>query len=209
MIQEFSDFLFEERYAIGCSVYLQYDVTTHAQANGREQRILKSDRVKRKFILNSVIREKQAFDYIHNFYMLHYGNLIGFRFKDLTDFALIDQPAKWDSASNCYQICKKYSIATLTQESERLVVAHNDSGIIRKITRPEVNTIKVTIDGKQMDFTYLDKGKFMLESTEAYEQVLVSCEFTVPVRFDVEALMLNNEILDRGQTEIALIEILE
>lgn len=191
MIQSFSDLLFDERHALGCKVILQYDVITHICASGKEQRVLKSLKPRRRFTLSPSIKSEESFDYIKNFYHLHHGNAIGFRFKDPTDYLLIDAPAFWNSHLHCYQICSSHGLFD------------------RNITLPDVASLKVTMNSKRVDFTYLDKGKFTINTASPTDRVLVSCSFTIPVRFDSESLELSTNLSNGHGLEINLIEILE
>lgn len=110
-------------------------------------------------------------------FMTSMGRLIGFRFKDWTDYQVSGQQiGVATGASQTLQLYKEYQFGPLT--------------LTRTITKPVQGTVSVFADGVEIAST-LDSTTGLVSFTAMAAGVITwSGEFDVPVRFDSDRLDL-------------------
>lgn len=132
------------------------------------------------------------------FFYARMGRAVGFRFKDWTDFEVEDGlVGVGDGANVTFQAVKVY----------------NDVGVsyVRTLSKLVTGTLVVKLDGTPtVAFTVdVDTGIITMDSAPAGAVVVtITCEFDVPVRFDVDKLDLTALTLDAGFiSNIPIIEV--
>lgn len=118
------------------------------------------------------------------------GALIGFRFKDWSDFEAEDEYiGTGDGTLKTYQLQKSYSFGSFEYN--------------RIISKPVQGTVKVYANGAQV-FPVIDYTTGTFESAPAVGQVLTwTGEFDVPVRFEDDRLDVD-PIVRRGDGRYVL-----
>jgi len=141
------------------------------------------------------------------FFYARRGRLHGFRFKDWTDFEMADQSiGTTDASTATFQIFKRYTETGVNYD--------------RTIKKPVASSVGVTVNSVtiaegagtsefQVDTT---TGIITLGATLAAQtgtDVTASCEFDIPVRFDVDQLQLSALLYNAASIpNIPVVEIL-
>lgn len=109
-------------------------------------------------------------------FMVCRGSLIGFRFKDWTDYEVKEQFLAYGTGEKQeLQLFKSYNFA--------------NSVFQRKITKPILTTIKLWENGKALEFEADNLGKLTFTAQKG-ANISGSFEFDIPVRFDSDSLVL-------------------
>lgn len=165
---------------------------------GREQRNADWSQQRCEFDVSYGIQSKADFVEVVRFYYARLGKARGFRFKDWTDFAAIDeQIAIGDGTTTQFQLIKNYTSVVTYQ---------------RKITRPVNGTLIVKVDDVTTAFTAnYNTGVINIAPAPAEDAVITATfEFDVPVRFDNDKLNLNVQTYDAASIgSIDIVELLE
>jgi uncharacterized protein (TIGR02217 family) len=152
--------------------------TTHT---GLEQRFSTRPTTKHRFNVGLGIRTKTDMDDVRAFFYRVRGRRYGFRYKDWNDYKITDgNIGTGDGTTQAFNIVKKYTTGSYTYE--------------RRIFKPVASTVVVKVAGVTQtlttDYTVnATRGiiNFVVAPTAA-AAVTITCEFDVPVRFDVDVL---------------------
>ena len=135
------------------------------------------------------------------FHAARRGRARHFLFKDWTDFNVDLELIRTDNGVETdFQIIKTYG---------------STHAYTRRITRPVLspdNTVEVYVNGvlvapSTYDLVAADLGVISFHVAPGAFPIRVTCEFDVPVRFDVDQLMITSEAFEAGTIEgITLIE---
>lgn len=132
--------------------------------------------------LGSRVLNREEVDYLVNFFRSKLGKAIGFRWKDFSDYKLVDGNIGIGNAvSNVFQIYKKYSALASAIETRNITKPRSEGLVVK------VNNIVVTnytVDLTTGKITFLSQPGLGLPIT-------VTCEFDVPVRFNTDKLSLS------------------
>ncbi|QLK50598.1 TIGR02217 family protein [Ehrlichia ruminantium] len=147
--------------------------------NGYEYRKINISYPRNKYnIMYSVKSEEELLKLI-NFFYIHKGKAIGFRFKDWADYKTIQQKIGiGDNHQTTFQLIKTYKV--------------DQFSYIRTIAKPVINTVKIYYNDsiKNNGFSVnLSNGqiKFDIAPKDGIE-IFADYEFDVPVRFDSDYL---------------------
>lgn len=168
---------------------------------GFEQRNSKWAKARAMYNITYGIKQKADMDAVLEFFYNVHGRAIGFRFKDWTDYNVTDQIIGATSgAPVTRQIIKTYVTGseTYTRTIQKIVatpapVVHLNAALL-------VESADYTINYNTGVLSYLGAGTGNLH---------VTCEFDVPVRFDIDQLNIVAETwLQESVTDnIILVEI--
>lgn len=148
------------------------------------------------------IRDNADMDVVRAFFYNCHGRASGFRFKDWADYTMTSELiGTGDGAVTAYQIIKTYTTGSETY--------------VRTIRKPVTATIQVYVNDVLQTLT----THYTVDSTTGIitfvsappntETVKVTCEFDVPVRFDVDHLQASHDHFDTESWDsIPLVEIL-
>ena len=156
------------------------DITT--SSSGFEQRNINWSSSRCYYNLAQSIKTKDQLDILISFFRLVKGKAIGFRFKDWSDYQIVQQKvANSDGNTTNFQIIKEYEFY--------------DSKVIRKITKPVKDKVKIfcnqTLVFPNIDYT---TGEIIFDKPpNTGDEIIVDAEFDVPVRFDIDKLTTSIE----------------
>lgn len=148
-------------------------------AGGHEQRNVQWEQARARYNVAHGVKTKAQLDQLIAFFRARKGRAYGFRFKDWTDYQLMDEVIGiGDGVRTDYQLIKTYSSGSA-----------QDVRIIRK---PVVGTVSVQLDGVAVTSgvsVSTDTGGIDFTVPPAAGKVITaSAEFDVPVRFDTDRL---------------------
>lgn len=163
-------------------------------ASGHEQRNISWSQARSEWDIGygiSHLKAGKSQSYLNEvigFFYARFGRAVGFRFKDWTDYEVTDGTiGVGDAANSDFQAVKLY----------------NEVGIsyARTLNKLVTGTVVVKLDGTPtVAFTVdVDTGLITMDSPPGIGVVVtLTCEFDVPVRFDVDKLDLTAVTADAG-----------
>jgi len=166
---------------------------------GFEQRNIKWELARHRYDIGYGIRSKEDMEEVFEFFYNVKGRAIGFRYKDWLDYEVDNQNiGVGTGGSLAYQVVKDYTVGSETYTRD-----------IKKIV---ANTVIVTWnDVVKTETTHyvVDYNTGLITMTVPAAQVArVTCEFDVPVRFDIDQLSVTAETwLLESVENIPLVEI--
>lgn len=163
-------------------------------ASGHEQRNISWSQARSEWDIGygiSHLKEGLGQAYLNEvigFFYARYGMAVGFRFKDWTDFEVADGTiGVGDGANDEFQAVKLY----------------NESGIsyARTLSKLVTGTVVVKLDGTPTVAFSVDvnTGLITMDSPPGVGVVVtLTCEFDIPVRFNVDKLDITAITMDAG-----------
>ena len=185
---------FVEIFAIGVS---EFSTSCATSMSGREIRSSDQKIPRRKYTLKECKLSVTQFESFNSFFIARCGQRYGFRLKDYCDFSAIKQ-----SINPCHNL---RNIFQLSKTYEDNVTPH-----IRKITKPKISTIKLSINDKEIVPQHIDANLGIVtlnNSLEISQELIASFEFDVPVRFAIDSFQYN--LNTNGTISLNNIEIIE
>jgi uncharacterized protein (TIGR02217 family) len=163
-----------------------FQTTVLPLTNGGEQRNQDWQEVRHEWELSYGIQDKQDFELVRSFFFARRGQANSFRFKDWSDFELVDEvQGIGDGVNRDFQLIRVY-------ESD------GPSPYLRRITRP-VGTVVFKVDGTIVGKADNGLGQYTLSVAPADGAVVTaSCEFDIPVRFNVDKFSLKLDQAEAG-----------
>lgn len=184
----FHDVRLPEQIELGATGGPTWSTQIIATAGGAERRNANWSQARRSYNLASGLRTRADMATLLAFWHARQGRAFGFRFKDWADFEMPRQSLGTTNGSQAaFPIFKRYSSGGV----------HHD----RLITRPVSGTVRCWQNGVERSLgggptqfaVNLSTGVITLGSTLAAttgQAVEISCEFDVPVRFDMDDMEL-------------------
>lgn len=181
----FHDVLFPPEISYGSSGGPGFNTTVLELASGHEQRNINWSEVKAKYDVSYGVKTPDEMDKLIEFFYARNGKAYGFLYKDWADYTITDQLiGVGDGTENQYQMYKRYEGDT----------PHAYDRPIRKIVP---GSYTITRDGSTISSSRLntDTGVVTLSSNLGVGEELrvVSLEFYVPVRFDIDEMNVSYE----------------
>lgn len=161
----------------------EFKTTVLQLSSGFEKRNVEWQKVKPSYDVAYGIRTKEDLEDVVAFFYARQGKAYGFRFKDWSDYAIDDQAiGTGDGANDDFQVFKRYTSGSQTYD--------------REITRLVTGSLIVKVNGATKTITThytvdVDTGliTFTGGNIPTMGQIVsVTCEFDVPVRFDIDKL---------------------
>jgi len=195
-----------ERGATGGPRFL---TTIQSLVSGREQRNQEWVYPRHEYDISYGVQTSTDVDssvrQVRDFYYARRGRLRSFRFKDFADFRVTNtatSPATGDGLNRNFTILRLYGDLALP--------------FTRIITKPVASTIQVFIDDVEINtsrynFDLTDQRLEFVSGQQPLsgEEVKVTCEFDVPVRFESDLLGIQLERCDvESIPSIRLVEVL-
>lgn len=177
-----------------------FKTTIITLSSGHEKRNIDWQRQRGTWDISYGIQYKEDFEKVIDFFYIRRGRAHSFRFKDWTDFEMdVTVLGTGDGVRTQFQLNKVYSDA--------------GGSYSRLITRPVAGSLTVFFDGiavSPSDYTFsLGVITFNTAPGSAVE-VSASCEFDVPVRFDMDNLQVQAETFEAAEIPgINIIEVRE
>lgn len=187
------DLIFSPEIAYGATGGPEFSTDIVTSSNGYEYRNVNWLQARNKYNLAPAIKTKDQLEYLINFFRSCQGRANPFRFKDWVDYKINNQLiATADGETKEFQLVKSY---------------HHS---IRKISKPIINTIRISIGGKIVN-PKIDHLTGIIKFEEAPDEgmeIRAEGEFDVLVRFDTDHLITSIENYGvYSHYEIPLIEI--
>lgn len=177
-MQGFDDVRFPEDISYGSRGGPQYLTDVVSLSGGHEKRNSNWTLPRARYNVAHGVKTGEQMDALLAFFHARRGRARGFRFKDWTDYRLVDgQIGVGDAAVQQFQIVKTYeSGASILQ---------------RSITHPVVGSVQIYIDAApQQRGVSVDHFTGIVTFDSAPESgaiISVTCDFDVPVRFDTDS----------------------
>lgn len=196
------DFLESPRFPIniseGSSGGPGFKTLIFAGSQGHEQRTPVWSRAQAKYDVSYGIRDTEDMDIVRAFFYECRARAVGFRYKDWADYRMTDAViGTGDAITTVFKLVKTYG---------------STNAYTRRIFKPVSGTVVVYVDGVEqssgvtIDYT-IGKVTFDTPPGDGLD-VTATCEFDVPVRFDIDEM---NAAFEGYQSEnwqsIPLVEI--
>lgn len=181
-----------------------YNSTILIADSGDEQRIARWDIARGQWDIGYGIRNKTDLSVVIALHRACLGRMYAFLFKDWSDFELVDEKIGIGAgAITTFPITKTYSSRSPSNSVVR--------SYVRYIVYPVASTISVTAGGSPVSSGDYNVGDGVIEFDSAPTgDIVVNCEFDVPVRFDVDRLNVSMQLATVGQINgVKIIEVLE
>jgi uncharacterized protein (TIGR02217 family) len=195
----YSEARFPPMLSIRCAGGPVFSTSLIENFGGFEQRNINWQNARMRYNIAPAIRSYEDMSTIINFFRAHKGRAIGFRFKDWIDFkatgALVEIA---DGSSNEFLLCKRYNIEGIEGAED-----------IRRINKPVIDTVKIYCDAilQNSKIDYLN-GKILFNTPPMKgTKVTADFEFDVFVRFDIDEIIINNDLQYTDNLDIPLLEI--
>lgn len=176
---------FPENIAEGSSGGPSFKTLIFAGFSGVEQRTMAWSKARAMYDVSYGIRDTEDMDIVRAFFYQCRAKAVGFRYKDWADYTLTDELiGEGNAVSTVFKIIKTYG---------------ETNPYVRRIYKPVDGTLTVTVGGSpvvegagvEVDYTM---GTLTFDAPPADDaEILVSCEFDVPVRFDVDQMAASFE----------------
>jgi uncharacterized protein (TIGR02217 family) len=199
----FSNVRFPEDISYGSKGGPSFSTSVFTATSGYEQR--NSNWSTQRCTYNVVygIRTIDQMARVFEFFYAMRGKALAFRFKDWTDYRLKDEKiGVGNGAILIYQITKTYTVGLNNYVRElKKIVPNVDAPITVKINGTTLAAAGYTID--------IDTGKItFVVAPPAASIITITCEFDVPVRFDIDSLPVTLEEFEiETMSDIPLVEI--
>lgn len=155
------------------------DVTeSHA---AREQRNVNWSKARWKWTYDGSLREQADYDDLRAWFYITQGRFSGFRFKDPFDYQLTNEAiGTGDGATTAFKLTKTYTFGTESYVRR----------ILKAVAGSETVKVNGVLKSPGVDYTfYPNSGYVVFTSAPANgHSIVVTCEFDMPVRFDVDVL---------------------
>lgn len=176
-----------------------FQTTIIPMSNGTEQRNINWSETQHNWELSYGVQTAEDFAITRAFFFARRGMANSFRFKDWSDYELVDEPVGvGDGANRVFQLIKTYETA-------------GPDPYVRRITRPVAGTVVFKVDGVLTGSTDNGLGVYTLAAAPTNGSVVTAdCDFDIPVRFNVDAFALQLQLEDAGSIgSLPVIEVRE
>lgn len=195
----FHDVRLPDEIEQGASGGPAFQTTVLPLSSGGEQRNIDWLEARHEWELGYGIDSKEAYDTVRQFFFARRGQAHTFRFKDWSDFQLIDEViGLGDGVNKTFQLIRTYETA-------------GPSPYFRRITRPVSGTVVLKVDGVVTAATDNGLGVFTFATAPALGvEVTCTCEFDMCVRFNTDKFQLTLEQVNAGSiNSLPIIEVRE
>ncbi len=179
----FSEERFPDDISYGAIGGPEFSTDIISAHNGYEQRNVNWSTARIRYNVSHGVKNHQQLATLIAFFRSHKGKAYGFRFKDWTDYQIINQVIGiGDGHKTRYPLIKSYG-------------EHND----RFINKPVKNTIKVLFGRKEVKNYHLDYTTGIVTFNTPPQKdvkITVTGEFDIPARFDTDNLDISIDHAD-------------
>lgn len=194
----FHDVTLPDEVEQGASGGPTFQTTVLPLSSGNEQRNIDWVEARHEWDLSYGIDSKELFDAVRQFFFARRGMAHTFRFRDWSDYQLVDEEIGiGDGVNRVFQLVKVYE-------------AGGPAPYFRRITRP-VGTVSIKVDGATASYVDNGLGLYTLSVAPADgASVTATCEFDMCVRFNVDKFSLTLEQVNAGSVNsLPVIEVRE
>lgn len=187
---------FNEDISYGSSGGPKFKTHVFEGSSGREQRNVSWSHARGEWNISHGVRDTQDMDEIRRFFFNVKGRAVGFRFKDHSDYQVIDSvigtgdSTDGSTGTSDFEIFKTYDIGTSTYQRRiyKPVADSTETPIIVTVNSIVVDSVNYTVDTVN-GILQFNSGNHPLVG----EPVVISCHFDVPVRFDTDHLSSSHD----------------
>lgn len=176
---------FPENISEGSSGGPEFKTFIFEGSQGHEQATVAWSKAKAKYDVGYGIRDTEDMDIVRRFFYECRGKAVGFRYKDWADFILDEEViGEGNGVSTVFKIIKTYGTT---------------NPYVRRIFKPVVDSVSVTVggvpveDGMGVTIDYTNGTMEFDVAPDDEAEIVVSCEFDVPVRFDIDQMSASFE----------------
>lgn len=170
----FHDVRFPDAIARGAIGGPEFSTDVIAVASGYEQRNVNWSAARAKFDISTGIRTREQMAEVIAFFRARRGRAYGFRFRDWNDFEATGEALASTADPLVWQLRKQYVSGPSAEQ--------------RAITKPEIGTVVVRVDGDPVAVTVDHLTGLVTFPTALAAQPYADFSFDVPVRFDADHL---------------------
>lgn len=194
----FDEVRFPETISYGSSGGPQFNTTVLELSSGYEQRNVNWVAARARYNVAHGIRSRADMDTLIAFFRARQGRARGFRFKDWSDYTITSQTiGTANGVLQQFQIIKDYTSGSQTYT--------------RTITKPVSGSLAFTVNGGApgLNTVNYNTGVITFSSAPpAGDIVVTSCEFDVPVRFDIDRMDVQHDFWEtQSWPNIDLVEV--
>ena len=179
-------------------------------ANGFEERNTPWAHARRRYDGGMGLRSLDDLEALIAFFEARQGQLIGFRWKDWSDFKSCAPSQEISSSDQLIAVGDEVTDTLRLTKSYR----SGDFSYTRPISKPVAGTVRISVAGDPLqdgvDFT-VDDASGMVTFTSPPDlgaDVRAGFEFDVPVRFDTDAIMTSVSSFQAGEApNIPIVEV--
>ena len=179
-------------------------------ANGFEERNTPWAHARRRYDAGMGLRSLDDVETLIAFFEARQGQLIGFRWKDWSDFQSCRPSCNVDAADQLIAVGDEVTDLFQLTKTYR----SGDTSYVRPIMKPVSGTLRVQVGGdpvtQDVDYT-VDFKTGMLSFTHPPDQgaeVRAGFEFDVPVRFDTDSIMTSVSHFQAGEVpNVPIVEV--
>lgn len=169
----------------------RFKTTVLELSSGNEKRNIDWQKMRAEYDVAHGIKTKEEMDELRAFFYARRGRAYAFRFKDWGDFTLARQViGATNGALATFQIYKRYTSGGFSYDRDLIK-------IVADTTRVWVNNVEIDAGAAGDEFAVnLTTGIVTIGATLAAtsaQDVEVSCEFDVPVRFETDVLAASHD----------------
>lgn len=194
----FSEARFPEDISYGSAGGPVYSTDIVTSAAGYEKRNSNWSQARAVYNVAHGVKNKAQLDTLIAFFRARRGRAEAFRFKDWTDYQIINGViGEGDGVQTTFQITKRYH--------------STDAATTRTILKPVDGSVNMYVDGVLEAAVTIDVNTGIITFTTPPAQgsiISVDCEFDVPVRFETDQLIARlDEYGLYSWGDIALVEV--
>jgi len=200
----------------------EFKTTILTLGSGEEKRNIEWSLTRAQYNIGTGLRERKDFEVFQQFFYARYGRAYGFRFKDWSDYTIVNQSFTVDLTSPVdpinqslnpgateFQIFKTYGSGGFTFYRP----------ILKPVVAPTEGTSLLTVNATPLIFGSTASGHWTFDSTTGIITLgdpliqddvveIHYLEFDVPVRFDIDKLDMNMAAYEAGEwVNIPIVEL--
>lgn len=202
MVAFFESPRFSESISEGSQGGPTFSTDVFEGTTGLEQRASKWSTARHSYDVSFGIRTRTDMDTIRTHFGLTRGRATAFRFKDWNDYQIVSGSiGTGDGVTTVFDIVKVYTTGAYTYTRRILkIVASTVSVRVNSVLKTE--GVDYTVDYNTGEVTFT-------AAPTSTHPITITCEFDVPVRFDMDNIMPSHEgYLAESVSSINLIEVL-
>lgn len=210
----FHEVRFPEDISYGATGGPKFNTTVIELASGFEQRNINWSNSRAEYDVSHGLKDEEGYHRLLSFFYERKGKAFGFRFKDHMDYVIKNQEIiPLDNNGSIYQIYKLYSfdfsnniaLTPYRRDIKKLVMGsvriYSDeycntivaSDINNKYENIRYDAVNVQNNNIVYTISYNDGIITVNSDNILHESIFLSCEFDVPVRFDIDEMKANIE----------------
>jgi len=176
----FHEVLFPPKIAYGASGGPEFNTSIALSINGFEQRNINWRHARGRWDISSGIKDSRDTEEIQAFFRARHGKAFGFRFRDWSDYKVVDQLIGiGDGNKKIFELIKEYKSGTYNY--------------IRRILKPVEASVKVRLGTVPTTAYSLDATTGVITFKTAPEKgvnIVTDFEFDIPARFDTDQIIV-------------------